>query len=250
MSYRYPLFTLVAALAFAGAAAQAQPGFNLPAPPAPTDLVKRLLTSLNPRVRLEAAEALGASGDVHAIQALSTAAVYDQNPRVRQAASDALARIRQTAGGGLSVKPRPPAWGALPPGLPGADLPPPPPAAVDPAVELVLTWYQAYLHRSCDPSGLTNWVDLLRRGAPPEQVQACIIGSPEYLAAHGNSIPGFITGMYNDVLQRDPAPQEGDYWLGRLAQLRGNRERAALEFLQAVLPQLHDRPGYGYYPGP
>lgn len=229
-----------------------QPGFNLPAPPpAPTDLVKTLLTSLNPRHRLDAAQALGATGDVQAIQPLATAAVYDQNSRVRQAASDSLALIRRTAGGGLSVKPPPPAWGALPgAGAPGFDLPPPPPAAPDPAVELVLSWYQRYLRRSCDPSGLMNWVDLLRRGASAEQVQASILGSPEYFALHGYSTLGFINGLYNDVLGRNPTIGESQYWAARLGQIRGNRERAAFEYLGAAQGELHSRPGIGYYQGP
>ena len=63
-----------------------------------------LLTSVRPNERLEAARLLAASGDLKAITALSTAAVYDNSPRVRQSATEAIAQIRG-ANAGLGAVP-------------------------------------------------------------------------------------------------------------------------------------------------
>jgi hypothetical protein len=216
------------------------PGSNYPSAVGNAALVKVLLTAVPPFQRIEAARQLGASGDPSAIQALSTAAVSDSDSRVRQAASEAIAQIRNTSGGGFIPRPPPPVWPPINP--PGPVLPPGP---VDPHFELVQCWYQQYLHRSADRSGLQGWVNMLRRGASHEEVQAAIISSDEYYRVHGGSPVGFVNGLYDDVLRRRPRGNDLNYWLDKLRQHGGNRQRVAADFLREAQPELQQRPGVG-----
>jgi hypothetical protein len=244
----------------AAQAARAQPPFpgaGYSSPVSNASLVRVLLTEVDTGRRVEAARLLGASGDPKAIQALSTAAVEDQDPRVRQAATDALSQIRGAIGGGVVPTPAPPNWPPLGPPAwsPGPPVAQPPPFAqppvfqppVDPLVELVQSWYQRYLRRSIDMSGLQSWVSMLRQGASHDDVKSAILGSPEYYQLQGNRPDAFVAGLYADVLGRTPDRGEMALWLNRLNQLRNNRQRLAADFLVAAHGELHRRPGYGHY---
>jgi hypothetical protein len=244
----------------AGRAQPLYPGAAFSSPLTNASLVRILLTEVDARRRSEAARLLGASADPKAIQALSTAAVEDQDPRVRQAAIDALSQIRGVLGGGLVPAPAVPAWPPLGPLVPPLAPPPvviPPPVIVqppvvvrppvDPLVELVQAWYQRYLRRSIDLSGLQSWVSLLRQGASHDDVKSAILGSPEYYQLHGNRPDGFVAGLYADVLGRSPNQDEMALWLNRLGQVRNDRRRLAADFLVAAHGELHRRPGYGQY---
>jgi hypothetical protein len=121
------------------------------------------------------------------------------------------------------------------------------PPRVDPHVELVQSWYQRYLRRSIDISGLQGWVNLLRQGASHDDVKAAILGSPEYYQLQGNTPEGFVTGLYGDVLGRAPSRDELVLWLNRLGQLRNDRTRLAADFVRAAQGELRRRPGYGHY---
>jgi hypothetical protein len=46
---------------------------------------------------------------------------------------------------------------------------------------------------------------------------ASVLGSGEYYAAHGSSVAGFITGLYEDLLGRTASPGEILGWQGVLA---------------------------------
>ncbi len=101
----------------------------------------------------------------------------------------------------------------------------------DPAVAQVESWYQQYLHRSADLSGLQSWTTLLRQGASPQEVQANILGSEEYYQKHNNDPAQFIVGLYNDVLGVSPSHTQVGVWLDRYDRDRGDRIRLARHFL-------------------
>jgi hypothetical protein len=272
------LNTILSGIAVALAAvpaARAQPPFpgaSYSAPLTNASLVRILLTELDPGRRAEAARLLGASSDPKAVQALSTAAYEDPDARVRQEATEALSRIRGALGGGVVPTPAsvptwppigPPAnplWNPGPPAPPVVVQPPPvvqPPVViqaapvvqppVDPQVELVQAWYQRYLRRSIDITGLQSWVSLLRQGASHDDVKAALLGSPEYYQLYGNRPVAFVTGLYTDILRRSPNREELALWLNRLRQLRDDRTRLAGDFLVAASGELQRHPAHGHY---
>ncbi|MFN4257704.1 MAG: DUF4214 domain-containing protein [Gemmataceae bacterium] len=97
---------------------------------------------------------------------------------------------------------------------------------------LVNGWYRQYLNRAPDPAA-SQWIQALRTGTSPTVVQSAILGSPEYLRKHGNSRPGFVRGLYQDILGRQPNPKELNHWTTILQQ-NGSTQRTALMFLQSV----------------
>jgi hypothetical protein len=65
--------------------------------------------------------------------------------------------------------------------------------------------YQQFLHRSAvGDAGVAGWVAFLRNGATVEQVEAGIIGSPEYLhhRTEASSSDGWLGAFYSDAFQR------------------------------------------------
>ena len=92
---------------------------------------------------------------------------------------------------------------------------------------LVKSWYQTYLGRLANNGEELGWANAMVRGMRPEQVLSMILGSQEYFN-HAASIPGvggapseatFITALYNQLLNRVPAPPEVDYWVGQVARV-------------------------------
>lgn len=66
--------------------------------------------------------------------------------------------------------------------------------------------YSYYLHRPAD-AGQGGFVQALLTGARTEDIEARIIGSPEYFTNRGGgTVPGFIDAIYTDVLGRLPDP--------------------------------------------
>lgn len=76
--------------------------------------------------------------------------------------------------------------------------------------------YQHYLGRSADPQGLQNWVGAMQHGETAEQLEAEFIGSQEYIANHGGSPSGWVSGMYQDLLGRSPDQEGVDHWVQAL----------------------------------
>src|SRR5262249_45789983 len=75
--------------------------------------------------------------------------------------------------------------------------------------------YQELLRRPIDPVGQTSWLAFLNGGGTLQQVQAAIIGSPEYFQVRaGNDFNRFLQAAYGDILDRalDPVGQQG--WTG------------------------------------
>jgi Tol biopolymer transport system component len=91
--------------------------------------------------------------------------------------------------------------------------------------QFVVNAYQQLLKRSPDAGGLEFWVSNMLEGPgyehsarfTDEQVEAAILCSAEYLAAHHGAGRDWVVGMYQDLLGRSPSAAEIDYWLAVLA---------------------------------
>jgi hypothetical protein len=107
----------------------------------------------------------------------------------------------------------------------------------DPAATTVEGWYQQYLGRCADPSGLNTWAGQLRCGKSPDCVLAGILASDEYYHRNGCCDAGFVKGLYHDRLVRCPSDPEVRQWLGELGRCR-SRYDLSLKFLAASQREL------------
>jgi uncharacterized delta-60 repeat protein len=83
--------------------------------------------------------------------------------------------------------------------------------------QFVVNAYQQYLKRTPDAAGLNFWVSHMQAGTySDEQVEAFFIGSAEYIANHGGTGQGWVTGMYQDLLGRTPTAAEVQAWVNAL----------------------------------
>jgi hypothetical protein len=97
---------------------------------------------------------------------------------------------------------------------------------------LVQDYYKAYLGRPADPSGLATCVNALGAGATDEQVQAFLLGSPEYLQRNGNTTSGFLSALYLNVFGRQIDPS-GDATFTAQLNAGVSRQTVALEILSS-----------------
>jgi hypothetical protein len=105
--------------------------------------------------------------------------------------------------------------------------------------------YQEHLTRSADAVGLAGWVWFLSQGGTIGQIQAQILGSPEYYQTRGNGSPGgFITAIYDDLFQRATDPVGSAVWTQALAQ---GLSRTALATLLRVNPESTLNRAVGLY---
>jgi hypothetical protein len=154
------------------------------------------------------------------IPVLAQAAAFDCDRQVRIAAGDAIALIRRRAVGDWIVRP---------------------PAGPQHYVLVVESWYQLLLHRPSDPAGLRDYVDRLRRGIPPEDVLAGILGSEEYYKVNGERPRPWIAALYADLLDRSASRREIEGWIQTLGRNGGSRERTAAEFVRSAKLELAQR---------
>jgi hypothetical protein len=69
--------------------------------------------------------------------------------------------------------------------------------------------YLKLLRRQADLSGLNVFINFLSNGGTAGQAEAIIIGSPEYYQLHSSTNTGFLTGLYQDVLNRSSVDSSG-----------------------------------------
>jgi Domain of unknown function (DUF4214) len=81
----------------------------------------------------------------------------------------------------------------------------------------VTSQYTTFLHRAPDATGLAGWVNGLEHGLAPEQVEAAIAASPEDMALHGNNQSNWVSGLYQDFLNRAADTAGLNAWLGALS---------------------------------
>jgi hypothetical protein len=63
-------------------------------------------------------------------------------------------------------------------------------------------FYATILGRNPDSTGVNYWLNQLANGTSLEEVQSNFYGSSEFAAAHGNTVNGEISGLYNVLLGR------------------------------------------------
>ncbi len=80
----------------------------------------------------------------------------------------------------------------------------------------VQSLYESILNRDAEPSGLAAWVNFLGAGGTQQQVEVEIMGSAEFVAAHGGTAAGFVIAVYSDILGRTPDPAGGASWVNML----------------------------------
>jgi hypothetical protein len=83
--------------------------------------------------------------------------------------------------------------------------------------DFVRAAYQRYLGRTPGSAEAAGWVSAMQNGLSDEQLEAGFIGSAEYIADHGGSTAGWVTGMYQDLLGRTPSQAEVNGWLAAIS---------------------------------
>ncbi len=76
----------------------------------------------------------------------------------------------------------------------------------------VTAMYQLYLKRQPDTGGAQYWVSLLQAGGTFEEVAEGLTSSLEYFGLQGGTNQGFVTGLYLEVLNRNPNNAEIAGW--------------------------------------
>jgi hypothetical protein len=82
--------------------------------------------------------------------------------------------------------------------------------------QFIISCYQKYLGRNPGPTEVAGWIPLMQgpQGWTDEVVEANFIISHEYMdILHGGLVAGWITGIYQDLVNRTPAQQEVNGWL-------------------------------------
>lgn len=98
--------------------------------------------------------------------------------------------------------------------------------------EQVRGWYHNYLGREPGPE-LTAWVEMLRGGMSPVDVQATILGSDEFFNSRGRDQQTFVLETLQSVTWAQPTTTDLRLWTDRLTQLRGDRFALAREILMS-----------------
>ena len=68
--------------------------------------------------------------------------------------------------------------------------------------QMVQDAYHQFLDRLPDPPGLDFWVAFRAEGGSTGQLQAGILGSPEYFDRYGGNNGAFVTALFHDILSR------------------------------------------------
>jgi hypothetical protein len=90
-------------------------------------------------------------------------------------------------------------------------------ASTEYRTNLVAADYQQMLHRAADASGSAYFVGQLNKGAKNEDVLVGLAASDEYFTNRGGGTnSGFVSGLYQDLLQRAADPSGLAYWTQQL----------------------------------
>jgi hypothetical protein len=104
--------------------------------------------------------------------------------------------------------------------------------------DIVEKYYERYLQRPADPVGMQTWAVKMANGLPVLAVKAGILGSDEFYQIQGSNPTGFVVGLYQNVLGRQPNSFEIQTWLNYLNQVQGDRQQTASTFLVAARGEL------------
>jgi len=92
--------------------------------------------------------------------------------------------------------------------------------------------YRKYLVMDPKVSDIRFWQNELKKGVPPQDIHAIILGSDGYYERYKQLPELFVGGAYSEVLGRTPQPRELRYWLQKLRELDGDRVAWSKEFLR------------------
>lgn len=81
--------------------------------------------------------------------------------------------------------------------------------------QLVNGYFEQFLQRAADPVALAYFVGELEAGVTSYTVEAQILNSDEFMTRSG-SVNGFVSNLYNDLLNRLPSDSEFSYWVGQM----------------------------------
>lgn len=100
-------------------------------------------------------------------------------------------------------------------------------------------YYQQYLGRTLDENGLAFWKQQWRATGGPELIKAGFAASPEFNNNAGNTPDGWLTALYQRILNRTPDPQGFAFWQ---QQLTGGMSEfnVALGFFESVEAYKND----------
>lgn len=82
---------------------------------------------------------------------------------------------------------------------------------------LVTQFYQQYLLRGTDPGGLAYWVHDWQTKGDPRDVVENILSSPEFFDDAGDTKVGYVSLLYQRVLQRSPEATGLNYWVSLMS---------------------------------
>jgi hypothetical protein len=94
-------------------------------------------------------------------------------------------------------------------------------------------WYARYLGRAPEPAALEFWGAKLAESKHPVDVEASILASAEYYERHGRNPASFVRGLYRDVVGTEATPEQVDFWLSKVYELR-ERDKFLREFMTAA----------------
>ena len=80
--------------------------------------------------------------------------------------------------------------------------------SVEAESDRVRSFFQRFLHRPADDLSLGHLVGELRDGVSEEQIIAQLLGSQEYYNLNGGTPASFVTSLYAQLLNRQPAASE------------------------------------------
>jgi hypothetical protein len=92
-------------------------------------------------------------------------------------------------------------------------------------------WYQTYLNRPPEPTGLTTWLNYLAAGNTWATAQANIAGSLEAFHDAGGTNTAWVTYLYQKILGRNPSQSELNLWVPPLNAGQITRPQVVLGFL-------------------
>ena len=125
---------------------------------------------------------------------------------------------------------------------------------------LVDSWYVRYLGRNGEPTGIAGHAERLNQGLASVDVEAGILGSPEYYGRNGSNDAALIQAIYRDALGINASPYQVNQGAQGLAYaqdrqayiadlLRANRGGPVAIPVQTYRPSYIVNPGSVYRPG-
>jgi len=99
----------------------------------------------------------------------------------------------------------------------------------------IIRLYNAYFDRNADHAGLAYWSDqIVAKGKSINTVSNAFAASPEFTTMYGDlDNAGFVTLVYQNVLDREPEPAGFAYWKGQLDQGKVNRGKVMTHFSES-----------------